>query len=507
VITGGFDAEYGRVMSGIVKIVTREGGSSYSGAAEYITDKPSGRNWLNTPSFGYQNADLAFGGLIYSGDRRLSFFTSGEWRNQDDSRPRWGVKALDFERELLSGESFNMLANGRQPHNGLSGWTFQGKLSSRVSENTTLKAGFLGSRNDRKFYKHSYRYNLSHAPVALDNNTSFFAELTWTLGSKTFFTLGAHSFSTQYKLGDGVHFNRLFEYARPPTANTPVDDEALFWLNNGLDSSIQRSDNGFVTHGDGSIYNEFLQRESFYITPIDFDLTSQLSSNHQVKIGFDLQLHRMRYYHHIHPEQTYLGPYRSPKDPGGFAAVNRYGYSFQTDGQEIVPLTTGIDQEKHPILSSVYLQDKMEYEGLVVNLGMRLDYFNPRTQTYVQETQPLGDDSSLDPEDLTGYRAFTRFSPRMGIGFPISDRTVLHANYGVFYQQPNLEYLYVGFEFLDYYMLKGQNYTFGNPNLLSEQTQAYEIGVNRQMSERATLSVTMYHKSTRDLVQVAAVPA
>ncbi|MDP6041329.1 MAG: carboxypeptidase-like regulatory domain-containing protein, partial [Candidatus Latescibacteria bacterium] len=77
VITGGFDAEYGRVMSGIVKVTTREGGDRYSGAAEFTTDKPTDKRWLNTPSFGYQNADMALGGPIFPGNRRTSFFTSG----------------------------------------------------------------------------------------------------------------------------------------------------------------------------------------------------------------------------------------------------------------------------------------------------------------------------------------------------------------------------------------------------------------------------------------------
>ncbi|MBT5831826.1 MAG: TonB-dependent receptor, partial [Candidatus Latescibacteria bacterium] len=48
VIVGGFEAEYGRVMSGVVKVVTREGGRNYTGSAEYITDEISDRSWLGT---------------------------------------------------------------------------------------------------------------------------------------------------------------------------------------------------------------------------------------------------------------------------------------------------------------------------------------------------------------------------------------------------------------------------------------------------------------------------
>lgn len=83
-----FEAEYGRVMSGIVNVVTKEGGRTYSGTAEYITDKPTGRSWLKTPSFGYHNLDLSLGGPLLPSLSRVSLFSSGEIRNLEDARPR-----------------------------------------------------------------------------------------------------------------------------------------------------------------------------------------------------------------------------------------------------------------------------------------------------------------------------------------------------------------------------------------------------------------------------------
>lgn len=52
VIVGGFEAEYGRVMSGVVKVVTREGGQNYSGSVEHITDEMNDRSWAGAPSYG-----------------------------------------------------------------------------------------------------------------------------------------------------------------------------------------------------------------------------------------------------------------------------------------------------------------------------------------------------------------------------------------------------------------------------------------------------------------------
>ena len=42
----GFAPEYGRIMSGAVNVVTREGASKYSGALEAVTDAPSG-SWTS----------------------------------------------------------------------------------------------------------------------------------------------------------------------------------------------------------------------------------------------------------------------------------------------------------------------------------------------------------------------------------------------------------------------------------------------------------------------------
>ncbi len=514
VIVGGFEAEYGRVMSGVVKVVTREGGQNYSGSVEHITDEMNDRSWAGAPSYGYNTTDATFGGPLVPGTNGPSFFVSGERIDRLDRSPRWGVEVHDWEKDLLPQEDYDLLSEGILPHYTLERWGWQAKLSYRLSDEIDLKAGIVGSKTDRLSYLHSYRYNLRHAPRVKRNNNSAFARVTYTLGAKTFFTLQTSMFDQNFKAGDGVHFDNLHDYARPQ-GNPLYDAESLF-ARGDVDSTeiTQTTDTindrsiTFFEGDEGRIYNSFEQSSSFYLTPIDFDLTSQISRNHQFKLGFDVQMHRLRYYRHLVPSLIFRGPFVSPDDRGGFQDVNRYGYNYNWDKQVIEPLDSTRDALKEPILASFYVQDKMEYDGLIINAGVRYDYLNASTDVLANEGVPLGGDSTLDPSDLAGNSVYHKLSPRLGVGFPVTDKTVFHMNYGIFYQQPKLEDLYVGLDYLEYKApLGGYYFAFGNPNLRPEKTTAYEVGVVQQVGGHASVDVTAYYKAVENLVQVTTIPS
>ena len=59
VITGGFNAEWGHAQSGIINIVTREGGREYHGNARFTTDELEVEQ-----SYGYNNLQASLGGPI-----------------------------------------------------------------------------------------------------------------------------------------------------------------------------------------------------------------------------------------------------------------------------------------------------------------------------------------------------------------------------------------------------------------------------------------------------------
>jgi len=173
------------------------------------------------------------------------------------------------------------------------------------------------------------------------------------------------------------------------------------------------------------------------------------------------------------------------------------------------------DGPKHPKVWSLFAQDKFEREGVIVNGGLRFDHLNVDTPALLSDTRPLGDPDdvtqiadSLETRDLTENKTYARLSPRLGVAFPIDEKTVLRFNYGQFYQQPNLQDLYVSYRFLQHKIRTGGYFVgFGNPNLKPERTTAYEVGMARQIGTNIRMDVTAYYKDVKDLVEIATIPS
>ncbi len=111
-----------------------------------------------------------------------------------------------------------------------------------------------------------------------------------------------------------------------------------------------------------------------------------------------------------------------------------------------------ISIKDHPYEGAAYVQDKIEVGGMVVNAGLRLDFFNANKNVSSDIYDPLMI-SALTPGNsgtigLVGYRpdgsgpGYTRtptryaISPRLGISHPITETTVLHFMFGIFNQRP-----------------------------------------------------------------------
>ena len=123
---------------------------------------------------------------------------------------------------------------------------------------------------------------------------------------------------------------------------------------------------------------------------------------------------------------------------------------------------------------------------MVVNGGLRYDYINTDAKALVNENTPLGGGQhSSTTADLTTSKTYSRISPRLGVAFPVTDKTVLHVNYGQFYQQPNLQDLYVSYQFLEHKIRTGGYYVgFGNPNLQAGADHGVRGRHRAQMGER-----------------------
>lgn len=268
-----------------------------------------------------------------------------------------------------------------------------------------------------------------------------------------------------------------------------------------------------VSGGDeGHVFEDYLHRKSSYYG-LKFDLTSQVHRLHEMKFGLEFQRHTLRYYqsyfpHNIHGWWTVNvteenGTVDTSVVNAGLKDVNHYGYDLFN--RESDTLSEGTDA-RNPITFAAYVQDKFEWEGLVLNAGLRLDYFNANTDRLRDPTTPLafGTPNRLDDEDFIDTKAEVRLSPRLGVGFPISDRSSFHFSYGKFFQRPDLENLYMSRDLLAR-MLEESPYflLLANPNLAPEKTTAYEVGYTQQFGDYTRLDLTAFHKDIEDLTVAA----
>jgi len=159
--------------------------------------------------------------------------------------------------------------------------------------------------------------------------------------------------------------------------------------------------------------------------------------------------------------------------------------------------------DEDPITINAFIQDKLEFEGMVANFGLRLDYFNPRTNPfdlsdpfnspyYASFYNEYGSYDSLRTDENT---AKTKISPRLGISHPISDVGKIYFNYGHFYQVPHPRYYY------NMRPISSSNYNIiPNLNLEMPRTIQYEIGYEHNIKDQYLLHFGAYYKDVSDEV-------
>ncbi|MCG8372228.1 MAG: TonB-dependent receptor, partial [Balneolales bacterium] len=165
---------------------------------------------------------------------------------------------------------------------------------------------------------------------------------------------------------------------------------------------------------------------------------------------------------------------------------------------------------RKPLTVGAYVQDKIEYDNFIVNVGVRFDYFNPNSQVAADPMDPditnpiLESNRALTLEEReeiwwTDVEAKYQFSPRVGISYQASDRGVIYFSYGYFFQMPSYEFLFTNSQIL-LPESSGVAGIFGNPDLDPERSTQYELGLKYEILDGTGLEVTGFYKDTRDYV-------
>ena len=546
VISGTFNAEYGQAMSGVVNIITKRGGKNYTGqikvyAGDYVSsgdeynyykslataaDSVTGLTRIVSSDVGkplakynpIYNAEFSLSGPIpFTGDN-LTFFATGRYLydkgyfyGSDWFRPN-GAPGSNSEVAL----------------NPFKGYTAQGKLSYQISSAFRLSYDLFWNKSERErnfyagypggtfygtFGSHGFKYNPYGIPKNFSDAYTHLVTINHVISPSTFYELRLSSH--QNKVKQYVYENPFqgVNYIQQVDSNGAVTYQVD---PNGPDGYIEpNAAGGFDAPASNSFLNRGMDmnntdRKTSYLTG-KLDFTSQVNKENQVKLGFEARLHKLELHNfRIIPKLDANGSVITPFQPAvpDVGNVNREDYL------------------KKPRELSAYIQDKIEFKKIILNVGLRWDYFDANSVVPADPKDPSiyvpfaanhkydvnGDgvidqsDNQSDPSAVEKRRAYwykkvdpkTFLSPRLGIAFPITDRGVIHFSYGHFFQIPEFQFLYVNSEFK--ITESSGNVLMGNPDLEPQKTAMYEIGLQQQLSDNIGVDITLFYRDVRDWV-------
>lgn len=148
--------------------------------------------------------------------------------------------------------------------------------------------------------------------------------------------------------------------------------------------------------------------------------------------------------------------------------------------------------ERSPKVLVLYFRDKIEYGSLVASLGLRADLF---FQSSLKGTPTI--------QDRTGHairRIRNKFSPRVSINYPISERAMIRFNYGHFYELASYSRMYRNANPFS----RGDVPLIGNPNLDYTRTVNYTFGVNYAFTDEYSLKISGFYKDYFDMIATTA---
>jgi outer membrane receptor protein involved in Fe transport len=474
VLSGTFNAEYGEALSGIVNQVTKIPGDKYSGElSAYTGDYMTSRTGLFPHINHISPADLHnyqanLSGPVPLMGSLLKFFVSGRYFYDDGYL--YGRRIFNPKDSSNFGNNdpnkWYVGATGDSayvPMNFQKRFSMQGKLEINVGTAKGIVLSAMYQKLDYRDYDHSFVLNPDGDYKKFQ--TSFLGGLNYTqvLSSAAFIDYNSSVYVSDFK-------QYVYEDPLDPRYVNPVRLQ-------------DAGANSFLTGGTQNWH--FLHNTNSYTGKID--LTAQVDPVHQLKGGIEADFHKLHYTDfQIHVDET----------SGFVPALPAWG---SIDYNDYVT---------HPYQLAAYVQDKIELPYMVLNVGLRFDYFQPDGSTLNNPDSISALDAytaPYPPQYFTKASAKYQLSPRIGISYPITERGAIHLSYGHFFQIPPFEYLYNNPNF---HIPLSSNFpdlignTIGNADLQPQRTTMYEIGLQQELTPTLGLTVTGYYKDIRNLLGV-----
>ncbi len=541
VITGGFNAEFGHAQSGIVNIVTREGGRDFSGNLRFTTDGQFGTSGYtsteleeiaNTLTFdeqkccGFNSLQASLGGSIVP--EKLTFFASGEITGAADRDPRSGGFNPAEGVFNSNGSTETIL-----PGNRGDGTRLQGKVTSFLTGSSKISATYLFSRDQDESFSHG----LGGGLLQYLNGASRIKTHDVIVGfDQQIFQTAERSLNLQIR--GNWHTTKLVSGppVNPQLAQVAIDAGLGALCGDLCVNTEDTFEDDFLNYRFNDI--EFFFEDAFFpggVTQAQKDATGCFCPI--VLPLVDTPSSRA-----IDPDPVFgiAQIWRSGGWCCGFTLrdEDRIGIRVDLDGQlnrvhrgkagfeyndvSIDQLSGGFTTPQNsasyfaePKIMAAYVQDRLDYGDLVTDLGLRLDRWDPNATFPAQRVNGelvyapgiVACEISIHPQCQPGQEtleadAKTEIAPRIGVAHPITDATQVRLSYGKFHQLPELRHFFASYTTDFEAAQNNPNILYGNPNLDYVETTAFEAGITHLISENLVLDVVGYNRDRRGAIRL-----
>ena len=524
VISGTFNAEYGKALTGVINMVTKDGGDRFEGSlnvysGDHTTTDPIFKNLNSYSPLNDHSISINLSGPIIP--RRLTFYSSARSN---------GSKGWLYGRPTFTMYGDTIFTDKNEQYkamNWYNSWSTQNKLTLKIAASTKLRLNTIFNSGVSQGYDHNRQMAQEGRKKNYNNGQFIGLSLSHSFSSMSFIEFNA----SQY-----IHRNESYLY-EDPLDERYVTPDSLFWAHivGDVPDHIQNiyvdGVNYFpqYTFSRWGVDTDRFMRET-KTQGLKLDYTNQINNYNQIKAGADLTFHTLTLDTYGLLDSSQSDQQFSPIIPE-IGSFNRSTYEF------------------NPREWSIYLQDKIEYGDMIINAGVRYESFDPRSKTpnnihepYINNPRnPALDSLSLeeledldwsaiwyteldssgntiehtysefydrfnDQPDLINKRGWwknttikSQLSPRLAVAYPISDKGVIHFAYGYFFKIPDFSLLYNNTE----YKLTetGTNFgIFGNPELEPETTISYELGLRQEIGYRTKIELKGFYRDARNYV-------
>jgi outer membrane receptor protein involved in Fe transport len=507
VTTGGVGAEYGDVTSGVVSVQTRNGSDNFEGGFTHKRDNFGSDNSRQS-NFYSDVYELNMGGpepitkhllpalnINIPGD--LYFYFTGQVSLSNE----FTKISADQVRSSILDDTF---LTPRQDNR----WNGMMKLTYRIKSGMRLEGAFQRSitanqntrmlqitGNDvqiRPGFQFPFQQDLDNANTYTHDSNLSYLKWTQTLSQRSFYDIQISRLFTRLRAdANGRNW-------RPDLVEGEFDPRSIVTFPAREFSGTQDRGYAYVLPGSGFINNggvATLWHDHFAEELVAKGSFNQFFADrsNQITFGFDFKFND---YQWIDITSPWIG---APIEvaPGEFSDIERVGERF--DAWRVKPKR-----------GAIYVTDKVRYQGLIADIGFRLEYWAPGkyVDDLVDNPQaPIPDfireDYKEDTSKLFGMRFKTRLLPKVRVSFPVRENQVLFFNYGHSTRVPHPTYVYSSLD--PFYQNQSSLPDLGNPNLNPEVDISYEIGLRNQITANDALNVTAFWRDKYDFVTTQAI--